>query len=129
MEDRHLQLVVMIKKMVEYAPTLGMIGTVIGLVNVLGNLANPEALGTGMALALLTTLYGVFFANILFAPIATKLEKLNSVEIAAREMTLEGVLAIREGASPRDLVERLEARLEPELRIGFKARSEGSEAA
>jgi chemotaxis protein MotA len=129
MEDRHLQLVVMIKKMVEYAPTLGMIGTVIGLVNVLGNLANPEALGTGMALALLTTLYGVFFANIFFAPVATKLEKLNSVEVAAREMTLEGVLAIREGASPRDLVERLEARLEPELRIGFKARSEGNEAA
>ena len=81
-----------------------------------------------MALALLTTLYGVFFANIIFAPVAGKLEKLNAIEVAARELTVEGVLAIREGASPRNLVERLEARLEPELRVGFKSRA-GDEAA
>lgn len=129
MEDRHGQTVAMVKKLAEYAPTLGMIGTVVGLINILGNLSNPDALGTGMALALLTTLYGVFFANIFFNPVATKLEKLNGVEIAAREMTLEGILAIREGASPRSLVERLEARLEPTLRVGFKARSGGEEAA
>lgn len=128
MESRHESLIGMFKKLVEYAPTLGMIGTVIGLINILGNLSDPEALGTGMALALLTTLYGVFFANIIFAPVASKLEKLNAIEIAARELTVEGVLAIREGASPRNLVERLEARLEPELRVGFKSRA-GEEAA
>jgi len=128
MESRHEGLIGLFKKLVEYAPTLGMIGTVIGLINILGNLSDPEALGTGMALALLTTLYGVFFANIIFAPVAGKLEKLNAIEVAARELTVEGVLAIREGASPRNLVERLEARLEPELRVGFKSRA-GDEAA
>ncbi len=128
MESRHESLIGLFKKLVEYAPTLGMIGTVIGLINILGNLSDPEALGTGMALALLTTLYGVFFANVIFAPVAGKLEKLNAIEVAARELTVEGVLAIREGASPRNLVERLEARLEPELRVGFKSRA-GDEAA
>lgn len=122
MEARHDSLIGMFKKLVEYAPTLGMIGTVIGLINILGNLADPEALGTGMALALLTTLYGVFFANVLFGPVAAKLALLNTMEIASREITLEGILAIREGASPRHLVERLEAYLEPELRVGSKAR-------
>ncbi len=128
MEERHQALIAMIKKLVDYAPTMGMLGTVIGLINILGNLSDPSALGGGMALALLTTLYGVFFANIVFAPVASKLEKLNAIEVAARELTLEGVLAIREGASPRNLVERLEARLEPEQRIGFKGRSEGEAA-
>ncbi len=128
MEARHESMIGMFKKMVEMAPTLGMIGTVIGLINILGNLSDPNALGTGMALALLTTLYGVFFANVIFAPVTSKLEKLNAVEVAARELTVEGVLAIREGASPRNLVERLEARLGPDLRVGFKARSDGKAA-
>jgi len=122
MEARHDGLIGMFKKLVELAPTLGMIGTVIGLINILGNLSDPEALGTGMALALLTTLYGVFFANIIFAPVAAKLSLLNTMELASRELTLEGILAIREGASPRHLVERLEAYLEPELRVGSKVR-------
>ena len=124
MEARHDSLIGMFKKLVEYAPTLGMIGTVIGLINILGNLSDPEALGTGMALALWTTLYGVFFANILFGPVAAKLALLNTMEVASRELTVEGILAIREGASPRHLVERLEAYLEPELRVGAKARLE-----
>ena len=80
----------------------------------------------GMALALLTTLYGVFFANIFFGPVAAKLALLNTMEVASRELTLEGILAIREGASPRHLVERLEAYLEPELRVGSKARLEAA---
>ncbi len=126
MEARHESLIGMFKKLVEYAPTLGMIGTVIGLINILGNLSDPEALGTGMALALLTTLYGVFFANIIFAPVAGKLALLNTMEVASRELTVEGILAIREGASPRHLVERLEAYLEPELRVGSKARLEAA---
>jgi len=126
MDTRHEGLIGMFKKLVEYAPTLGMIGTVIGLINILGNLADPEALGTGMALALLTTLYGVFFANIFFAPVAAKLTLLNTLEVASRDLTVEGILAIRDGASPRHLVERLEAYLEPELRIGQKARLENA---
>ena len=122
MEARHESLIGLFKKLVEYAPTLGMIGTVIGLINILGNLSDPSALGTGMALALLTTLYGVFFANIIFSPIAGKLTVLNELEVMTRELTVEGIIAIREGASPRHIVERLEAYLEPELRVGSKAR-------
>lgn len=124
MEARHESLIGLFKKLVEYAPTLGMIGTVIGLINILGNLSDPSALGTGMALALLTTLYGVFFANILFGPIGGKLAVLNELEIMTRELTIEGIIAIREGASPRHIVEKLEAYLEPELRVGSKARLE-----
>ncbi|MFT5531040.1 MAG: chemotaxis protein MotA [Candidatus Poriferisodalaceae bacterium] len=89
-----------------------MIGTIIGLVNLLGNLSNPESLGSGMALALLTTLYGVFAANIVFGPIANKLQLLSSLETTASDLTLEGLLAVREGSSPRLLAERLEAHLE-----------------
>ena len=129
METRHGQMIGMFRKLAEYAPTFGMIGTVIGLINILGNLSNPDALGTGMALALLTTLYGVFFANVFFNPIANKLDRLHGMEVAARELALEGILAVREGASPRLLVERLEAYLEPELRVGAKVRLGAEEAA
>ncbi len=124
MESRHESLIGLFKKLVEYAPTLGMIGTVIGLINILGNLSDPSALGTGMALALLTTLYGVFFANIIFGPIAGKLAVLNELEVMTRELIVEGIIAIREGASPRHIVDRLEAYLEPELRVGSKVRLE-----
>ena len=127
METRHGQLIGMFRKLAEYAPVFGMIGTVIGLINILGNLSNPDALGSGMALALLTTLYGVFFANVFFSPLANKLERLHGMEVAARELALEGILVVREGASPRLLVERLEAYLEPELRVGAKV-SLGGEA-
>ncbi|MCB0990062.1 MAG: motility protein A [Acidimicrobiales bacterium] len=126
MEARHESMIGLFKKIVEYCPTLGMIGTVIGLINILGNLSDPSALGTGMALALLTTLYGVFFANVIFGPVAQKLSVLNELELASKELTVEGILAIREGATPRHLVERLEAYLQPELRIGSKARLEKS---
>ncbi len=128
MDARHGLTIGMFAKLAEYAPTMGMVGTVIGLINMLGNLSDPSALGTGMALSLLTTLYGVFFANIIFNPIGNKLKRLHGMELAARELTLEGIMAVREGASPRLLVEKLEARLEPELRVGAKVRM-GQEAA
>ena len=124
MEDRHLHVIGAFRRFVDMAPTFGMIGTIIGLVNILGNLDSPDALGSGMALALLTTLYGVFIANVVFAPIANKLERLHALEVAARELALEGILAVREGASPRLLVDRLEAYLDPQLRVGAKARKD-----
>lgn len=128
MDSRHKEVIGIFEALVEYAPVMGMIGTIVGLINMLGNLSDPSALGSGMALALLTTLYGSFFSNVIFNPIAKKLTRLNAMEVAARELTLEGILAVREGASPRLLVEKLEARLGPELRVGAKARM-GQEAA
>jgi chemotaxis protein MotA len=107
---------------------MGMVGTVIGLINMLQDLSDPSQLGIGMSLALLTTLYGVIFANLIYLPVAAKLERLHNAEMAVRELVLEGVLAIQSGASPRMLVERLEARLDPTLRIGHHARAKGGTA-
>jgi chemotaxis protein MotA len=95
-----------------------MVGTVIGLINMLGNLEDPGQLGRGMALALLTTLYGVLIGNLMFNPIAMRLERLNEVEMAALEVAIDGILSIRAGASPRGVIERLEAYLPPSERIG-----------
>lgn len=106
-----------------YAPTFGMLGTVVGLINMLQNLTDPAQLGIGMALALLTTLYGVLFANVVWLPIASRLTRLNEQELAARDIALDGILAIQAGVSPRLLVERLETYLPPERRVGHAVRA------
>ncbi len=121
-EQRHRSGQRFFKTLGGYSPTVGMIGTVIGLVNMLGELEDPEQLGLGMALALLTTLYGVTFANLLFLPFASKLERLHEMEIRSREIAVDGILAIQAGASPRLLVERMEGHLPPERRLGFDER-------
>jgi chemotaxis protein MotA len=108
---------------------MGMLGTVIGLINMLGNLSDPDQLGIGMSLALLTTLYGVLFANVVFLPVAGKLENLNAQELKTMELVVEGVSSIQNGASPRMLVERLEAWLDPARRVGYQARAKGGSAA
>lgn len=122
LEQRHHSVQRFFHYLAGVAPTVGMIGTVIGLVNMLGNLQDPEQLGTGMALALLTTLYGVVLANLLILPLATKLERLHELEVRARELVCEGVVAVQSGASPRVLVERLEGHLPPAERLGYEAR-------
>ncbi len=124
-DARHTTQIGLWKAIGGYCPTLGMMGTVIGLINMLGNLSDPSQLGIGMSLALLTTLYGVFFSNVIFIPVANKLEQLNTAEISTMSLIIDGVLAIQAGASPRMLVERLEAFLEPAQRIGHHARAKG----
>ena len=123
LETRHQNLIDFVKALGGYAPTMGMIGTVIGLINMLGNLSDPSQLGAGMAVALLTTLYGVIFANLVFLPIGAKLQRLHKAEVAKKELALDGILAVQAGASPRALVERLEAHIEPESRRGHAARA------
>jgi chemotaxis protein MotA len=117
-DERHRTAIGFFKGLAGYAPTFGMVGTVIGLINMLGNLEDPGQLGRGMALALLTTLYGVMIGNLLFNPIAMRLERLNDTEMSALEVALDGILAIRSGASPRGVIERLESYLRPADRIG-----------
>lgn len=129
-DARHQTQISLWKAIGGYCPALGMMGTLVGLINMLGNLSDPEQLGIGMSLALLTTLYGVFFANALFIPIANRLDALNNAEMKAMTLVVDGVLAIQAGASPRMLVERLESYLDPGQRIGHQARAKGgSEAA
>jgi chemotaxis protein MotA len=99
-----------------FAPTLGILGTVMSLVHVLENLDNPSALGHSIAGAFLATLYGVGSANIIFLPIANKLKEISSAEMGYREMILEAVLSIQAGDNPRMLAEKLETFLPPSER-------------
>ena len=90
----------------KYAPAFGMIGTLIGLVLMLADL-NPETIGSGMAVALLTTLYGAILANLMFLPWADKLGFINDDELQCMEITLKGVLAIQGGENPRVVKQKL----------------------
>jgi chemotaxis protein MotA len=96
-----------------FAPTLGILGTVLSLVHVLENLDNPSTLGHSIAGAFCATLYGVGVANIFFLPIANKLKALSATELQYREMLLEAILSIQAGDNPRMLAEKLETFLAP----------------
>lgn len=84
-----------------YAPTLGIIGTVIGLIHVLGNLSSPEKLGELIAGAFVATLWGVLSANAIWLPMCSKLKRMSELESSQMEMVLEGVLAVQSGTNPR----------------------------
>ena len=98
------------------APAFGMIGTLVGLVQMLGTLDDPSKIGGGMAVALLTTLYGAVVANLFCIPLASKLEARSKEEILIRELMLVGLLCLIEGQTPRALQERLIAFLSPKDR-------------
>jgi chemotaxis protein MotA len=97
-----------------YAPTVGIIGTVLGLVHVLENLSQPEKLGHLIAGAFVATLWGVGSANIMWLPIANRLKRLSEVECQQMELVVEGVLAIQSGMSPRVVQQRLASMLPPD---------------
>ncbi len=122
MESRHKLMISFYEAVGGYLPTFGMIGTVVGLINMLGNLADPSQLGAGMAVALLTTLYGVMFANLAFMPIAGKLKLLMEAEQASMKVVMDGILSIQAGMSPQMLVERLESYLPPAEHEGYADR-------
>lgn len=109
-----------------YAPTLGIIGTVIGLIHVLGNLSSPEKLGELIASAFVATLWGVLSANALWLPTSSKLKRMSEYESAQMDMVLEGVLAVQSGTNPR-LVEQKLRSIMPV--IPTKAGKEKAEAA
>jgi chemotaxis protein MotA len=99
-----------------FAPTLGIIGTVLSLVHVLENLSSPSGLGHSIAGAFIATLYGVGSANLIFLPVANKLKELAAEELNFREMQLEAILSIQAGDNPRMLGEKLETFLSPAMR-------------
>lgn len=99
-----------------YAPTLGIIGTVMGLVHVLGNLSAPGSLGPAIGSAFTATLWGVLSANLVWIPLANKLRRLSDLEIVVKRMEIEGLLAIQAGASSRMVRTRMESFLRPSLR-------------
>lgn len=90
-----------------YAPTLGIIGTVIGLIHVLSNLSTPEKLGHLIAGAFVATLWGVLSANAIWLPMSNKLKRMSDLEIAHMELLVEGVLAVQSGTNPRLVEQKL----------------------
>jgi chemotaxis protein MotA len=106
-----------------YGPTLGIIGTVMGLISVLQELDNPGTLGKSIAAAFLATLWGILSANIIWLPLAGKLRTLSEEEVAFREMNLEGILSLQAGENPRIVREKLSAFLAPKERGGENAKA------
>jgi chemotaxis protein MotA len=113
------------KKILEFmgaaAPAFGMIGTLIGLVQMLRSLSSPDAIGAGMAVALLTTFYGALTANLVFIPLAGKLGIYSKTEALAMEMIAEGICAIARGENPTAVREKMQAFVSPARREEVKA--------
>lgn len=118
MAHRHAQGVDVFEKASGYAPTMGVIGTVMSLIAVLGNLSNPDTLGPSISVAFIATLYGVGAANVVFLPVANKLKGLSREEVELQTMTLEGILAIQAGENPRVISDKLLAFIPPKQRPG-----------
>jgi chemotaxis protein MotA len=91
----------------KYAPAFGMIGTLVGLIIMLGNMDDPAAIGPGMAVALLTTLYGAAVSNMICAPLSDKLAFYSKQELQVREIIIRGILSIQDGDNPRVLAQKL----------------------
>ena len=115
-EDRHKMGQSIFSTMGTYCPAFGMIGTLIGLVLMLQQMEDPAKIGPGMAVALLTTLYGAIMANVVFLPIAGKLRNRTAEEILLKEITIEGIMSIQSGDNPRIVKQKLQAFLAPQMR-------------
>lgn len=107
-ESREIQAAKVFESMGGYAPTIGIIGAVMGLIHVMGNLADPSKLGSGIAVAFVATIYGVSFANLLLLPVANKIKAVAMRQSRYREMLLEGILSIAEGENPRSIELKLQ---------------------
>jgi chemotaxis protein MotA len=117
-----------------YAPTMGIIGTVMGLVHVLQNLSDPSSLGPAISTAFIATLLGVGAANVIFLPVAARLKVLSSAETELRMLTLEGLIAVQAGDNPRVVGDKLSSYVPPAERAdadeeGAAAKRSGSAAA
>ncbi len=128
LEERHADGKKMFDAMAELAPAFGMLGTLVGLIMMLRNLDDPDALGPGMAVALITTFYGSFIANVFAIPISKKLATRTKEEILSRELVVEGVLAIQAGENPRIVEEKLKVFLPPKLRESLDEEKKGGGA-
>ena len=115
-KDRHKKGQNILKGMGATAPAFGMIGTLIGLVQMLAAMDDPSKIGPAMAVALLTTLYGAVFANLIFLPLADKLDLRSKEEGLNRELVLAGVEAIARGENPRLIEQHLKVFLAPKIR-------------
>jgi len=116
MQERHKEGANVFNTMGGYAPTMGVIGTVMGLVHMLSNLSEPEKMGPMIAAAFIATLYGVSIANLVFLPVGQKLKARTTEEVATYEMMVEGILSIQAGDNPRIVEAKMMAFCPPRLR-------------
>lgn len=116
MKERHLMAKKIVDNMSAMAPGYGMVGTLLGLVGMLARLSDPSTIGSSMAVSLLATFYGAAGANVIFMPLASKLEARTKQESLLRQLMIEGILSIQKGDKPQMLRERLKAFLNPKVR-------------
>jgi chemotaxis protein MotA len=118
---RHREGKAVMDQMGRFTPAYGMIGTLLGLIMMLSNMADPTTIGSGMAIALITTLYGSLASNIFFIPFAEKLGFINKQEMLGLEIIVRGILAIQSGENPRVVEQKLITFLPPKLRPSEEA--------
>ena len=124
-DSRHQGNITFWKNIASAGPAWGMIGTLLGLINMLKNLSDPDSIGPNMSVALVTTLYGSIIANWLCAPIVAKLSLQNETEIKLKEVMIEGILSIQAGENPRVIEEKLKSFLAPKDRQEFEEEGGG----
>ena len=113
---RHREGKAIMDQLGRFAPAYGMIGTLMGLIMMLSDMSDPSGIGAGMAVALITTLYGAIVANVFFSPFAEKLGLLSKAEMMVYEIAIRGVMAIQSGESPRAIEQKLRTFLPPSQR-------------
>lgn len=113
---RHREGKSIMEQLGRFAPAYGMIGTLMGLIMMLSDMGDPSSIGSGMAVALITTLYGAIVANVFFSPFAEKLGVLSRDELGTMEIAIRGVMAIQSGESPRAINQKLRTFLPPKFR-------------
>lgn len=128
MSERHREGAAVFEAAGGYSPTMGIIGTVMGLVNVLGNLTDPSQLGAKIASAFIATLYGIASANILWLPIAAKLKELDARDFAEKNMIIEAIILIQEGVNPNTIGEKLKGYLTKEQLVEVEKAEKGAAA-
>lgn len=116
-QERHAKSVLVLKKAADIAPAMGLIGTLIGLVQMLGHLDEPSKIGPAMAVALLTTLYGAVLANMILLPLAYKLERNTAEELQLRRVAIITAVSMAKQENPRQLEMMINSLLPPALRV------------
>lgn len=116
-QSRHREGKAIMDQLGRFAPAYGMIGTLMGLIMMLQDMSDPSGIGAGMAVALITTLYGAIVANVFFSPFAEKLGLMSRNEMVTLEIAIRGVLAIQSGESPRAIDQKLKTFLPPKQRV------------
>ncbi|MFZ5352075.1 MAG: motility protein A [Bacillota bacterium] len=126
-EERHKSNAAFYEYIAAMAPAFGMLGTLIGLINMLKQLSDVSSLGPNMAIAIITTFYGSFVANYICMPVVNKLKIRSAQEILMKEVMLEGMLSIQAGENPRIIEEKLKAFMSPSMREKLSADKDQSE--